>query len=44
MNEVTSPTAWTPDGETPMAGSGGLPSEDTLIEAIATVFDPEIPV
>jgi FeS assembly SUF system protein len=44
VNEVTSPTAWTPDGETPMAGSGGLPSEDTLIEAIATVFDPEIPV
>jgi FeS assembly SUF system protein len=44
VNEVTSPTAWTPDGETPMAGSGGLPSEDTLIEAIATVFDPDIPV
>ena len=28
-----------PDGET-----SRLPSEDTLIEAIATVFDPEIPV
>ena len=44
MNEITPPTAWTPDGETPMAGSDGLPGEDALIEAIATVFDPEIPV
>ena len=44
MNDVTLPTAWTPDGETPMAGASKLPSEDTLIEAIATVFDPEIPV
>ena len=44
MNDVTLPTAWTPDGETPMAGASKLPSEDMLIEAIATVFDPEIPV
>ena len=44
MNDVTPPnTVWTPDGETPVQTSG-LPSEDTLIEAIATVFDPEIPV
>jgi FeS assembly SUF system protein len=49
VNELTPPTAWTPDGETPMVEAatgktGGLPSEDTLIEAIATVYDPEIPV
>ena len=44
MNDVTPPTAWTPDGETPMGEADGLPSEETLIEAIATVFDPEIPV
>jgi FeS assembly SUF system protein len=31
-------------GETPIGETGKLPSEDTLIEAIATVFDPEIPV
>ncbi len=44
MNDVTPPnTVWTPDGEQPVAGSG-LPNEDTLIEAIATVYDPEIPV
>ena len=30
---------WTPDGETV-----GLPSEDAVIGAIATVYDPEIPV
>ena len=44
MNNVTPPTAWTPDGETPMGEPSGLPTEDTLIEAIATVYDPEIPV
>ncbi len=44
MNDGTPPTAWTPDGETPMGETSRLPSEDTLIEAIATVFDPEIPV
>ena len=44
MNDVTPPTAWTPDGETPIAGTSGLPTEDTLIEAIASVYDPEIPV
>ena len=44
MNDVTQPnTVWTPDGETPV-NSSGLPGEDTLIEAIATVYDPEIPV
>jgi FeS assembly SUF system protein len=44
VNELTPPTAWTPDGETPTGETGGLPSEETLIEAIATVYDPEIPV
>jgi FeS assembly SUF system protein len=44
VNDGTAPTAWTPDGETPMGQPNALPSEDTLIEAIATVYDPEIPV
>jgi FeS assembly SUF system protein len=48
VNEITPPTAWTPDGEKPMpkptVPPSGLPSEDALIEAIATVYDPEIPV
>ena len=63
MNEITpTRTAWTPDGEVPVAdrapsadasdtaGSAAdaatepRPSEDALIEAIATVYDPEIPV
>ena len=44
MNDATQPaTVWTPDGETPVESSA-LPSEDALIEAIATVYDPEIPV
>lgn len=44
MNDVTPPnTVWTPDGEKPVETSA-LPGEDALIEAIATVFDPEIPV
>jgi FeS assembly SUF system protein len=44
VNDVTpTTTVWTPDGEAPVAASG-LPGEDVLIEAIATVFDPEIPV
>ena len=32
-------TSWTPDGET-----APRPSETALIDAIATVYDPEIPV
>ncbi|WP_428489830.1 SUF system Fe-S cluster assembly protein [Rhodopila sp.] len=44
MSELTPPTAWTPDGETQIGDAQQLPSEDTLIEAIATVYDPEIPV
>ena len=36
------PTAWTPDGETPMAET--RPTEDTILDAIGTVYDPEIPV
>lgn len=42
MNDMTAPQthgAWTPDGETPPT-----PTEDALIAAIATVYDPEIPV
>jgi FeS assembly SUF system protein len=43
MDEATAPmvpvTTWTPDGETkPRIG------EDAVINAIATVYDPEIPV
>ena len=44
MNDATPPTVWTPDGEKPAETAFGLPTEDTLIEAIATVYDPEIPV
>ena len=44
MSEMTQPTVWTPDGDQPTAPSPALPTEDTLIEAIATVYDPEIPV
>ena len=44
MNETTPPTAWTPDGEIPMTETPTRPTEGTLIEAIATVYDPEIPV
>ena len=44
MNEIAPPTAWTPDGEQPMVSPSTLPSEDAIIEAIATVYDPEIPV
>src|ERR1700734_3443779 len=44
VNDMTPPnTVWTPDGETPVKTSD-RPGEDTLIEAIATVYDPEIPV
>jgi FeS assembly SUF system protein len=34
-------TTWTPDGETPVET---LPTEEQLIEAAASVYDPEIPV
>ena len=44
MNEMTQPTVWTPDGDQPAVPTSALPTEDTLIEAIATVYDPEIPV
>ena len=33
-------TVWTPSGETPV----GKPSEDALIAACGSVYDPEIPV
>lgn len=33
---------WTPDGE--VAPEAGPPAEDAVIDAIATVHDPEIPV
>ena len=43
MNDVTpgqsAHGAWTPDGETPPKLT-----EETIIDAIATVYDPEIPV
>jgi FeS assembly SUF system protein len=34
-------TAWTPDGDAPVEA---LPTEDALIAAISSVYDPEIPV
>ncbi len=40
MNDQPAPVStWTPEGETV-----GKPSEDALIAAIGTVYDPEIPV
>ena len=40
MNDIGQTHAsWTPDGE-----AAGRPSEAALIDAIATVYDPEIPV
>jgi FeS assembly SUF system protein len=36
---ATPTTTWTPDGET-----AAKPSEDAILTAIATVYDPEIPV
>lgn len=35
--------AWTPDGEVAPAAPAPI-SEDAIVEAIATVYDPEIPV
>ena len=35
MNDITPPTAWTPDGEKPMAAASNLPTEDALIEAMS---------
>ncbi len=51
-SEPPATTIWTPEGEVPAAappqpagqtGSGAI-SEQALIDAIATVYDPEIPV
>lgn len=39
MNEST---AWTPEGE--VANPEGAPGESAILDAIATVYDPEIPV
>jgi FeS assembly SUF system protein len=39
MNDSTPVSSWTPDGE-----KIAPPSEDMLIAACATVYDPEIPV
>ncbi len=45
MNDISAThTAWTPEGETPVAETGLRPTEDALIAAIGTVYDPEIPV
>ncbi|HVY18055.1 MAG TPA: SUF system Fe-S cluster assembly protein [Rhodopila sp.] len=42
MNDLNGPaTTWTPDGETPVPAKL---TEEQLIEACATVYDPEIPV
>ncbi|GAB0116580.1 SUF system Fe-S cluster assembly protein [Acidisoma sp. 7E03] len=35
--------AWTPEGEVPPPSAATI-SEDAIIEAISTVYDPEIPV
>ncbi|MBB2205223.1 SUF system Fe-S cluster assembly protein [Gluconacetobacter takamatsuzukensis] len=35
---------WTPDGQPPAEGAAAVPDEEAVIAAIATVFDPEIPV
>jgi FeS assembly SUF system protein len=44
VNDASRPnTVWTPDGETSVQNCD-RPNEETLIEAIATVYDPEIPV
>jgi len=42
VNEIppAAHTAWTPEGEVP----GGRPSEEAVIAACASVYDPEIPV
>ena len=37
---MTDVTSWTPDGEAAPA----KPTEDAIVEAISTVYDPEIPV
>lgn len=41
MTDVPEVGAWSPDGEVLPAGR---PSEDAVLEAISTVYDPEIPV
>lgn len=43
MNDINphAATTWTPDGEAPVTS---LPTEEKIIEAIASVYDPEIPV
>ncbi len=39
MSEAANVSTWTPEGEVP-----AKPTEDALLAAIATVYDPEIPV
>lgn len=41
MSDVKTATTWTPEGEVSVPTQ---PTEEALIEAVATVFDPEIPV
>jgi FeS assembly SUF system protein len=41
VSEPNGPTTWTPDGEAPVKV---MPTEDQIIEATASVYDPEIPV
>ena len=46
MNDATPGphTTWTPDGEISPNRTEPKPTEDMLIAAVATVYDPEIPV
>lgn len=46
MSDAPLHHAWTPDGEVPPAATSAAAhiSEDAIIEAISTVYDPEIPV
>ena len=37
-------TSWTPDGEIAAGQTEAKPTEEALIAAVATVYDPEIPV
>src|ERR1700744_645565 len=41
VSDPNGPTTWTPDGEAPVKV---MPNEDQIIEAAASVYDPEIPV
>ncbi len=46
MNDATPMPhkSWSPDGEIAPTPGGAKPSEEALIAAVGTVYDPEIPV